>query len=595
MALLPGVLLLALAFLLYANAIDNPYIIDDSMMVLAHPALTQPGGFWHIWTHGFWEGVAQDPNLYRPVTVLSYWAHGVVTGLGHVPVRCVNIALLGLCAWAGGLLASRFINPAAAWVAAAIWLALPSNTESINHTVARADLLALLGILLFLLIQQGAAARGGWTPARMASAGLAALMAVGAKETGLLVLPCALVQAWVLMSKLQEAPKAGLKAVEASQAKRFLKQTAALAGGAAGVYLAARLFVVGLGAAYAQDTMDLTGNPLRVVGWEDRLGPGLSVMFWYFMQAVWPATTFNHTPGALPDSRDLGALLGCVTGWVLVGATVRGLQRRAWYCVPGTLALGSLIMLSNILLPIGVYAANRLTPGVTMGFWLLFAAGLDVLVMRKMDARHGRVVVPMAGALVIAIFGVRTVMANTEWASLQERMKADAEAQPDNPIALYNLGTSFMEAGDFAQASRELERAVHLAPKSAQARMNLAGARLLSREYPAAAEQYEAVLALDPPAVMAFRVKAATALGVIAIGDERYDDAEKYLMKALVLAPDDTDALFNLGVVCGKTKRYAEAMTAFNRVIQLSPGHRRAIAGKAQLEKFLGQGKGQER
>lgn len=156
MAVLPCAACLALAFLLYANAINNPFIIDDSMMVLAHPALTQPGGFWHVWTHGFWEGVAQDANLYRPVTVLSYWAHGVITGLGPAPVRCVNIALLGLCAWAGGTLLSRHVSAMVAWVCAGVWLALPSNTESINHTVGRADLLALLGVLLFLFIQDGA-------------------------------------------------------------------------------------------------------------------------------------------------------------------------------------------------------------------------------------------------------------------------------------------------------------------------------------------------------------------------------------------------------------------------------------------------------
>jgi Tfp pilus assembly protein PilF len=590
MALAPGLALMALAFLLYVNAIGNPFIIDDAMMVLARPELTQVGGFWQIGTHGFWEGIAQDPNLYRPVTVFSYWLHGVVVGLGQTPVRCVNIALLGFCAWAGGALLCRFMNPIAGWVAAGVWLALPSNTESINHTVGRADLLALLGILLFLLIQQGAAGRGGWTLGRVILAVLAGLMAAGAKETGLLVAPCALAQAWVLMPGLAGGAKPGIKQVLGNPGRRFLIQSGALVLGVAGVYLAARFAVIGWGTAYPRDMMDLTGNPLRVMGWQDRLAPGLSIMFWYFTQSLWPSTAFNHTPGpgALPDSRDLSALLGCVMFLVLLGVTIRGVQRRAWVCVPGVLTLGGLALLSNILFPIGVYCANRLTPGVTMGFWMLFAVGIDVLIA-KGEARHAKLVVTGLGIGLIAVSGVRTAAANTDWASLRDRMKADAQGQGENPIALYHLGASYLEEGDYAQAAKELERVVPMAPKSAQVRMNLAGALLLARDYDKAKEQYLFVLAMEPAAVPAFRVKAATALGMIAMSERKFAEAEGYLGHALAVSPEDVDALFNLGEVYKATQRYAQAMTVYGKVLQIAPGERRAEKAKGQLEKYLAQ------
>jgi Tfp pilus assembly protein PilF len=587
MAVLPCVVCVALAFLFYANAIGNPFIIDDAMMILAHPALTQPGGFWHVWTHGFWEGVAQDANLYRPVTVLSYWAHGVITGLGPAPVRCVNIALLGLCAWAGGTLVGRYVSCWSAWICAGVWLALPSNTESINHTVGRADLLALLGILLFLLVQHGAARRGGWTVLRMVVGVAAAGLAVGSKETGLLVVPCALAQGWVLMGGVTGAVGVGIKKSGASAGKRFFVRGCVLVVGAAALYLLARYLVVGAGAAYPQDTMDLTGNPMRTLVWQDRLAPGLWVVWWYFTQGIWPSTAFNHTPGTLPDSRDLGALLGFVALAGLLGVTVRGVMKRAWYCVPGVLALGNVLILSNMALVIGVFCANRLTPGVTMGVWMLFAAGLDGIFKRYLNDGRGKMALGLAGAVVIGVFGLRTAMANTDWASLGERMKADALEQPDNPIALYNLGTSFIEGGDYAQGARELEKVVNMRPESAQSRMNLAGALLLSREYPKAAAQYEAVLAMQPPAVAAFEVKAATALGVIALFEQDYVKAEGALKMALMLAPNDTDALFNMGETCKATKRYELAMTLYERVLTVSPGHARAKKAKAELGKFL--------
>jgi hypothetical protein len=48
--------LVALAFALYRNAINNPFLIDDLPGIVFNPDVTQPRGLTRLWTHDVWAG-----------------------------------------------------------------------------------------------------------------------------------------------------------------------------------------------------------------------------------------------------------------------------------------------------------------------------------------------------------------------------------------------------------------------------------------------------------------------------------------------------------------------------------------------------------
>ena len=76
--------------------IDDVQAIGDADH--KHPIMTHPYGFMRLWTQDYWGGATADGNLYRPITVFSFWVNSFVTGLTPVPMyfRVVNIMMLWL-------------------------------------------------------------------------------------------------------------------------------------------------------------------------------------------------------------------------------------------------------------------------------------------------------------------------------------------------------------------------------------------------------------------------------------------------------------------------------------------------------------------
>ncbi len=68
-------------------------------------------------------------------------------------------------------------------------------------------------------------------------------------------------------------------------------------------------------------------------------------------------------------------------------------------------------------------------------------------------------------------------------------------------------------------------------------------------------------------------VTAFNTVGKLALDGKRYDEARKYLTKALDLDPEYTDAIYNLGVLAMDQGRHDDARTFLTRVLVLEPGY----------------------
>ena len=77
------VLLLSALCLTYANAIDNPFLVDDKDIIATHPDVIRDAGIASLWTHDYWAGRAPYRNLYRPVTILTYYLNARAPGVSE--------------------------------------------------------------------------------------------------------------------------------------------------------------------------------------------------------------------------------------------------------------------------------------------------------------------------------------------------------------------------------------------------------------------------------------------------------------------------------------------------------------------------------
>jgi len=188
-----------------------------------------------------------------------------------------------------------------------------------------------------------------------------------------------------------------------------------------------------------------------------------------------------------------------------------------------------------------------------------------------------------------------------------------ASKQSDcSPKALYYLGSSFLERGQFQEAILYLNRSLGQAGEffeglhdlaTAQAQMGdqqsalknyikALGVKNVSAELHSniarlpdvldqldlAITHYKHAVEIDPSSAAAW-----CNLGVDLARLRRYDDALQSYERALHLNPSDATTWSNKGIVLNALKRLGEALSAYKKAIQLSPKYAQAWANKASF------------
>lgn len=509
--ILPTLGLIVITFVIYANALDNPFVMDDHDAIVSHPHVTEPGGLMSLWTSDYWAGRATDDNLYRPLTILSYAINHMATGLSSTAFRVFNLLALAAVALAISFRARWSMSLLSAWLVGLVVLTHPLNVEAINHIVGRADLLAMLGVLLFLLFHQMAINAGRWSwPVGLAAAFSAAL-ALGSKESGLMLAPLAVAQ--LIVGQGPGTPRPG---------RRFISVAALVVGGPMLVYLIMRVIAVGVLPSYASvdPTFDLTTNPLRSLSFFERL-PGAFAIHWHYMaQLIVPSTAWHHAPHEPPGFDEPGVWLGLLTFLALSGLTGWLLVRRHWLGVAGVMALAHYLIIGNLLIATGVFAANRLT----LPFVVAMALALGWLLDFGRERLGGTAYLLIAAVGLASLLSAGAVVdANTHWASHVDRMSQDAELHPDNAVTLYLAAQAKLrpEDGrpiryeDLVEARDLLERSLAL-HDSNQAALDLALVQLRLDALSEARGLYGGVLERVPDSLKA---QMGVAFCAAAMGD----------------------------------------------------------------------------
>jgi Tfp pilus assembly protein PilF len=129
-----------------------------------------------------------------------------------------------------------------------------------------------------------------------------------------------------------------------------------------------------------------------------------------------------------------------------------------------------------------------------------------------------------------------------------------------------NRGVALLEQYRFDAALAELQKAVALLPRYAQARINLAIAQLYAPDLASARRSAEQAASLDPRSP-----QPPYLLGLIARADGRADDAIRELERVRALDPDDVGVNVNLGQVQLEARRFAEAIALFEAATRAEP------------------------
>lgn len=147
-----------------------------------------------------------------------------------------------------------------------------------------------------------------------------------------------------------------------------------------------------------------------------------------------------------------------------------------------------------------------------------------------------------------------------------QRYAAAAKIDPNYVPAQYNLGDALVKKGGFAEAAVHFVKCRELVPGDYRVEWGLARALAGEGNLDEAVGHFNQALALNPNFVAAYKEKG---LALVQKGDLK--SAGECLEDAARLEPNDADTRFNLGVICGRMGRSAEAIEQYKETLRINP------------------------
>ncbi|MBI4551433.1 MAG: tetratricopeptide repeat protein [Candidatus Latescibacteria bacterium] len=506
----PFLVIALISCLLYANTVPNPLVYDDLELIPKSTAIRDPWNIQAIFGGSYW-GEVRSGAIYRPLTVwslaLNYRTNELLGEPGEQPLgfHLANVLLHTVV----GCLLYRYLTQLQlpVWSNLAttlLFAAHPIHTEAVAGVVGRAEVLAVLFGLLFLLLHRQRRA--------MAAGAVAYLLAMWSKESAVAFFPVA-----VTMDALFRVPS-----------RRWPL-------GAYGVYA---LTVIVWFALRSQALGDMPrpvpfiDNPLVAVTFPSRLFTAARVQLDYLRLQLIPVGlssdySYNQIP-ILVSAANL-RVLGCLVIALAVAGLAWVWRRRhpvVLFAVVGYAVLFSTT--SNLVLPIGTIMGERLAYAPSVFFCLLLGYGAW-----RLRQAVGHPAVAAAPAALCVAYAVLTVDRNQMWADEVTFFRAQVRAAPRSAKAHYNLGAAFAKTGDDRAAIQEYETAISIFSYYPEPFYNMGNAlRRLKANPEKMIEAYRNAIRFDPG-----HANARVNLALVLLDLNRIDEARSLVNELAQVDP----------------------------------------------------------
>jgi tetratricopeptide (TPR) repeat protein len=579
----PYLLLIVLAFGVYANALDNGFVSDDDFQLLGNPLVTD----WHqlsqIFQHHIWAFAGQETtNYYRPIQMVLYMAMYYAFGFDAVAFHLGMVLIHVLDTLLVFHLGKRLLKSRdAALVAGIIFAVHPIHNEPVVWIAVLPDVLLTMVVLvtLVLFIRWDAAPRRGQIAA---VAGLF-FLALLTKEPGAMLVPLLAGYEFFYLGR-------GL--TRGNKPRSIWDNWVLYASmmGAFGVYMLLRIHALH-GFAPAQGFYYKMHGQTLVLSIISTLGQYLGMLFvpihlnyFHFFEA-----TTSVTPLVI---LCLAVELGAIAAIFLLRRRVPLISYALFFIlIPLAPALNINGIGENVFTERYLYLPS-------VGFVLAVAMAWEWLATRQREvawAAVGLIVAASAMILIprnrdwhddVRLFTVSaagspksgTLVGNLGWFHYQkgeydaaiEKYLMALKLQPEMPLFHNNIGNAYAQKGRHQDAAVELRKAIALKPDYAEAHMNLGLALEALGDIPGAVAEHKKALELKPN-----YAEALTALALLRMKDnpKDYPGAIDLFQRAIAANPRYTEAYINLGVAYNDTNRFAEGSVAFRKAIAVGPNH----------------------
>ena len=551
----------------YANALGNGLVYDDLLLVAGNTHLRQGWrGVYLIFTSGYWSGAQPftSGGLYRPLTILSFWAEYSVAGTSPFLYHLDNILLHFVCSVLAYLVMRSFFKDSTAPLFAALLFAVqPVHTEAVAWVSGRAELLCAFFAFLSAYFFVKRPGRGFYSLLCF----VFYLLSLLSKESSI-VLPAVL----ALYLLLYEMPEPGHGRARHLSARLYPFAAAVL------VYIPVRLLVLG--------ALGPSGQEMAIRSSTSSYNIFLTMceaFTHYIRLSLLPfslsADYSFHPPASFIEMKVLFSLLVLMLTLISAGRLIR-LSRNLFFAAAWFFIM--LLPVSNII-PTGIIMSERalyiplLGPCMIAG--LIFSCAAD----RREVA--GRVSVVFFAA-VLALFTAGSIRRNDVWNNqhdfevyLTQLYTRRIEQFPNDPVYHTILADNFIKVGDYGPAAEKAAlRAVQLSPRDAISHYLLAMIYSHGSRHAAALPEARAAVRLTPGCAI-YRYL----LAVIYWQLQMYDESLPEVMEAIKLNPYSGDYCSLASGLLHLQGRDDEALVMINDAIMLNPSEGEFYLNKAYI------------
>ncbi len=364
------------------------------------------------------------------------------------------------------------------------------------------------------------------------------------------------------------------------------------------LFLSAILFLIVrgqvIGWQFGGTPMELMNNPyLKIVNGEyvpvsfgEKFGTILYTLGKYIQLLTAPITlTHDYYPRHI-DIMSLGnpmSLLSLALYGALAYVGFKSLQNKSITGFGILFFLATLLIVSNLLFPIGTNMSERFMFMPSVGFCLVVAYFLYEKI------KNIKVLVPIV-AIIALLFSVKTITRNSIWKNNFSLFLTDVETSV-NSAKLQNaaggelITQSLLEKDDAKRKSMQqqaiphLKRAIEIHPTYRNAFLLLGNVQNYLKNYDESIRTYEAALKLDPSYTEATQNLALTYREAGKANGEQNNlpKALAYLEKAYQLSPKDIEVVRLLGVANGVGGNSQKALEWFSKCVELGPNNAHSV------------------
>uniref|UniRef100_A0A3B3ZTK3 dolichyl-phosphate-mannose--protein mannosyltransferase n=1 Tax=Periophthalmus magnuspinnatus TaxID=409849 RepID=A0A3B3ZTK3_9GOBI len=229
---------------------------------------------------------------------------------------------------------------------------------------------------------------------------------------------------------------------------------------------------------------------------------------------------------------------------------------------------------TNLFFYVGFVIAERVLYIPSMGFCLLLAVAMRALNVR-LRHRRSRTALVYCSAVLILLFGAKTVLRNRDWQNEEMLYKSGIYVNPAK--AWGNLGNVLKSQGKMEEAEHAYRNALYYRSNMADMLYNLGLLLQESNKFSEAVHYYKLAIGSRPTLASAY-----LNTGIILMNQGRMDEAKRTFLTCADI-PDEnlkdphahkssvTSCLYNLGKLLHEQGHQEDALSVFKEAIQKMP------------------------